>query len=229
MEGKIFNLEDEKNLNVFSKIIYVVSKILYICSLIGMVCGLIGFVALAIVMPNVKFNTDNSTVKIFSHEVEYKLTDEKLIIDEDNDVVVKFEHNEKAYIEKYISLKKVYQVLIPLYSMFIVILSCFVAAKLFKYLERFFRNVYNSDTPFIEENIEVLQRIVVYFALILVIPDFALKYTGIMFDTSFDSISIFDFLLVIFICCAFMLIYKNGCELQVKVKEKKEAKKASKE
>ena len=225
MKKREFSEKDEKGLKVLSKIIYIVAKIMKVCSLIVFVCAILGFVACLIVLPKISINKDDNTIKVFNYERKYTLTDEKLIIDEDNNVVIKFENNEKKYVDDFINMSMVKRVVIPSFGLFIVVVSMFFAYKLFGYMGIFFLNIYNSKVPFISDNIKVLENVIVNLVSYLLIPDAMSSIFELLTDYSYTSVDFLDDIFLVLIVVVGWILYKNGCDLQNASSDKKVVKK----
>lgn len=220
--------KDQKRLKGISKAIYIIAKICQVFAIIGIVGLLIAMIAVPIVTANVKITKidDEKVIKIFDHDIYYRRTDDKFELYEIGDPSYdKIEVTNKRDVEK---INKVFDYLekndlvLPTiiveveFALFVVIL--FLQVKVFKKLHKLFKNVYEKDTPFLEDNIELLKQtgklLIISFIVSLVVS----LISSIVFDASL-SISTIGIMGILILYCG-LYIFKYGYNLQKDTKGK---------
>lgn len=188
-----FEKEKQKKMKGFSKAIYIIARIFKIVSIIGIIGVIITYVGSMVVLSNVNIDVDNKRVDLFDHTYEYKIEDNKFIIEQE-----KFDLNinsiEQQELIKFMSDSKFTKISF-VSILFISLGTCLVLLfKLFKKLEKLFINIHDNDTPFVKENISYIKRIALYLLLITLIPDLVGSIVEIVYSKDLSvSISLIEY------------------------------------
>ncbi len=221
MKNEIFSENDHNRLGVLSKIIKIVAKIMAIFSGIGIVVGCVSFVIVLIIMPNVNINTDNGTVKVFDTETTYKFDDGGIIVD--GHEVGRYTNDNIGKIERVLSLNKTMLVIVPAYYLLTVTILCVVFNRLFNNLYVVFDRINKAKSPFIVENVQVMEIMAIELIVVIIIPNFIAGINEIMFKSGSYNVGVLQLLIIALVFYAMIYIYKYGCSLESK-KGKKEVK-----
>ena len=209
-----FKENEQKKMKGLSKAIYVVARIFKVVSCVAIVSSILMLLTSCIVLPNTKFNIENSTVKVFNNEYKYELTDTEFKVDNQK-IAVDLKENERVIANKYINESKVYQVSFAIIlSISLLIYGLFLYRTLL-YVEKLFINIHNNDTPFSLENVQNIKNIAFNLIVFLVSPDLLGVITGFIFNINLNiEIDVMNYLFVVIII-ALAYIFKYGYEIQL--------------
>lgn len=212
MKKELLEENDSKNMKGISKAVYIISCIFKVLSIVGIVVGATALISSAVLLSNI--NVNNNTIKVFNKELKYEIggtikIDGEVVAD-DLDVnsinqVTDFLNKTNTYKVGYTSL---------LFISLIITMVC--SYKLFGYLEKLFRNIYNQDTPFTLDNVNYSYKIGLYFALVILVPDLLNLLIELIFNLDINiSTSLFSYLYILIIWVIYY-IFKYGYNLQNK-------------
>nr|MCR5787611.1 helix-turn-helix domain-containing protein [Bacilli bacterium] len=83
-----FKENEQKKMKGFTKVLYIVSKIAKAFSIIAVCISVLLVIGDAIVIPNTNINTSNKTIKVFNDSVKYEFTNSKLLIDDEEIILL---------------------------------------------------------------------------------------------------------------------------------------------
>ena len=165
-----FEKEKQKKMKGFSKAIYVIARVVKVVCIVGIVGVIIGYIGSLVFLSNSKFDTTNNTIEVFDNKIEYKLNDDRFII-EDHNLKFNLKPIERNEIIKFMNDSKSTQISFVT-ILFISLGVCLVFMfKLFQKLEKLFINIHDNDTPFVKENINYIKKIALYLLLLTLTPD----------------------------------------------------------
>ncbi|MBQ6285419.1 MAG: hypothetical protein IJK67_03830 [Bacilli bacterium] len=194
---------NQKNLKGISKAIAIISKILEVCMIIGASACLVATIAIPFILKNIKVGeTDISYGKIKIAEI----SKDTLL---DNGI----DESKFTYIKDFITGNRVFE--LCAYT-FICVVALVGLAFFFHYLYKLFKNISKEDTPFTEENVNLITKLLIaligYIALPTILAWIAEIIGNIDINYSWGLKDIM-LLLVIF---ASRHIFAYGCSLEKK-------------
>ena len=230
--SKDYSIEkkDQKRLKGISKFFYIIAKALKVFAIIGIVGVAIAMLVIPVLTANVKTEKkeDASVLKIFDNDIYYRRGEKSFEIfklDDDGNESEKTEITTQGdidnlnelfdYLEKNDLAKvTVYAEIILALVVAALVIEIMVLNKVYK----FFKNIYNEKTPFIKENIELLQKVAKLSIIELCIGIVMSMVSAIMINSSF-SMSLTNIMEILLI---FVLIYifKYGYNMQNDTKGK---------
>ena len=219
--------EDQKRLKGISKFIYIVTKIVKVFAIIGIVGLIIAMIAVPIVTSNIKTEKqeDKNVLKVFDTNVYYtrsesrielyekdKIEDKTIIKSQDevktlNKVFDYLEENDMTKVTIFIEIEFVLFIAI-------LIVEILILNKVYK----FFKNIHDKSSPFIEENIDLLKNIGKLLIINIVITFVISMISSIILDSTINinSGTIYEILGVFVL----MYIFKYGYKMQKETKGK---------
>lgn len=222
MEELKLNEKEQKGLKGLSKAVSVFAKIFKVLGIIASVGGVIMLISLMVLITNTKFDTTNRSVKLMDKTYTYKITDNVLTIDEvdPEDFSLELTPSQLSQIEEFVNVSNVTKIGFVILLSATVISSGIFLFLTFKYVDRLFVNIHDNDTPFIMENVLHIRKIVFYLMLLLVVPYLIGLLIELIFNLDFnvDFNLMYVVYIMILVCAAH--IFKYGCLLQSKSKEK---------
>ena len=226
---KDYSLEekDQRRLKGLTKFLYIVAKIVKVFAIIGIVGVCIAMIAVPIITSNTKTEKqgEQSIVKVFDKEIYYNRSDSKIEMYEkdkiDDIVEVKKQDEVEALNKVFDYLEKNDFTKINVFAEIefaLLIVTLVIEIMIINKVYKFFKNIHDEKTPFIKENIELLENIA-KFSIIGICVAFVMSLVSsimINLPTTFMTINIIDLLLVF----VFIYIFKYGYKLQNETKGK---------
>ncbi len=212
MEKELLNEKDTSNMKGISKAVYIISCIFKVLSIVGIVVGAIALISSVVLLSNI--NVNNNTIKVFNKELKYEIGDTIKI---DGEVVADdLDANSINQVTDFLNKTNTYKVGFTSLLFISLIITMVCSYKLFSYLEKLFRNIYNQDTPFTLDNVSYSYKIGLYFALVILVPDLLNLLIELIFNLDINiSTSLFSYLYILIIWVIYY-IFKYGYNLQNK-------------
>lgn len=211
----LLDAKEQKKLKGVSKAIYIIAKICRIFVWIAAVCVAMCAVILPIVGSKIQIAGNNSIV-IFKEKVEFSSSGNKLIMSQNGEEISSIEIKEGFTPEDFIEqinrlpIKK----LVTLGTVLIIFATAtiVIGALIFARIEKIFKNISESETPFIEENITHLQIIIKLTIASLIVSIITSIFASIAMnsDVNIEFVNVYEILVLI----AIMYIYKYGYNLE---------------
>lgn len=208
-----FKENEQKKMKGFTKVLSIFSGIAKYLSILSIAFSLLLVIGGAIAIPNLKINDSNSTIEIFNNKVDYKLTDEKLVID--GDVISNHSKEQSKQIKRFINMNSTKKFLLIEMVLISIVGVCIISYKLFAYLTKLFKNIHNSNTPFSMDNVTYIRKLALYSFLFVFIPDIVGSIAECIFTLDFAiEINLFAYLFSL-ILLVLAYIFKYGYEIQL--------------
>lgn len=226
-EKKDYTIEEkeQKRLKGISKFIYVIAKILKVFAVIGIVGVVLAMLVIPVVTLNVKSNKDESGsyVDIFDKKVYYERDEHEVSLfdkEQENDKLVIKTKGEVELFNKVIDyLEENDLVKITIFieiELALLVAILVVEIMVLKRVHEFFKNIHEKNTPFMEENVDLLFNIgkllIISFAITFVMS--FISSLVVHNDLSIRSVSIAEILIVY----VGAYIFKYGVKLQEETK-----------
>ncbi len=209
--------EKQSKLKTLSKILYIFAKIAKVCILVGVVFVFLAAIILPVVKSNIRIE-DNSIIA-FGERLEYQINDDNTIDLMVKNTTVATLTDEEALGFNVVTKELTNEGLAKIISVAELALIIALAVMIVTYYvldnsDKLFRNIYDKDTPFNEENVLYLRKIGYFLIAIIgiefvfsVIGGAAIKYN---IDIKFD-LSQVAYVLMVF---AISYIFEYGIVLQ---------------
>ena len=208
-----FKENEQKKMKGFTKVLYVVSNIAKVCSIIAIVFSLLLVIGGFIVVPNTTIDKKNNTIEVFDKKVDYNLTDNKLIVD--NEVVSVHDKYITDQMNEVIHMTNKKRLALVECAFLTITAVCFISYKLFSYLSKLFKNIHNSNTPFSLENVNYIKKLALYSLLFVLVPDITGGISEFVFNLDLGvEINLFAYLFSL-ILLVLAYIFKYGYEIQL--------------
>ena len=203
----------------FSKILYILARI----AKVFMVLGVIGMALLMAITPVVvkNFKVEGNTINAFGQKVTYKEKDDKFNLYFGDVEIGSLTSEEKVSFD-YVLKELENTNIAKAFGFLEFALVCETAVLVilyfvFKYLDKLFVNICNSDTPFTNDNLEYLQKITKLIFITVII-----SFAGDLLSTMFFSSSMVSFnlstLVLVLVLYVITYIFEYACMLQNKSK-----------
>lgn len=225
IQEKVVKLQKDQQhqMKLLSKTIYILAKIGKIASLIGIISIIFTMLFTIIVGSNIKIEANNS-IKIWDEEIKYEEKNGKLTLkynNQTNTITNKQDAETLITIFDYLNNHS-----IPTLIVFIEIAFCCLLLTIIlvyytlNHLEKLFQNIHQGDTPFTLENSEHLRKMAYFMIAIIIIPNItgliAEKILGENLGIGFE---LFDLIYILFLF-SMTYIFKYGYEIQLDSKGK---------
>jgi len=208
-----FKENEQKKMKGFTRVLYIVSKIAKAFSIIAVCISVLLVIGDAIVVPNTNINTSNKTIKVFNDSVKYELTNSKLLIDDEEIILLdKYESNE---VNKVLNMSKTKKLILSEMLMITLTSVCYISYLIFSYLTKLFKNIHDNDTPFSMENVNSIRKLALCSLLFVLVPDVIGTIAEIVFNLNlYVEINIFAYLFSLMLL-VLAYIFKYGYEIQL--------------
>jgi len=208
-----FKENEQKKMKGFTKVLYIVSKIAKAFSIIAVCISVLLVIGDAIVVPNTNINTSNKTIKVFNDSVKYELTNSKLLIDDEEIILLdKYESNE---VNKVLNMSKTKKLILSEMLMITLTSVCYISYLIFSYLTKLFKNIHDNNTPFSMENVNSIRKLALCSLLFVLVPDVIGTIAEIVFNLNlYVEINIFAYLFSLMLL-VLAYIFKYGYEIQL--------------
>lgn len=219
--------KDQRRLKGISKFIYVIAKILKVFTIIGIVGMFIAMIAVPIITGNLKVTKgeEESVISLFDNNIYYRRSDKKFELYDKNDSDNNVEVTNKKDVAR---INEVFDYLeendLTLATIFIevefalLVVILFIQIKIFNKTHDLFKNIYDKDSPFVEENINILKemgKLLIIALIVSIVMDIVSSFV-ISSTTRLGGISIVEILIVY----VGLYIFKYGYNLQKDTKGK---------
>ena len=209
-----FKENQQKNMKIVSKAIYIIAKIGRIIIGIPTVCLLLACIVFPIISNT--FSIDASKVKILNYEQEYSIENNILKI-EDEIFPISSTTDIKEFIQNH---DNIFFIISIEYFLLCFTIILFMSVMVLHYLYKFYKNVYEKDTPFIIENERILKKIFIFaLAEILLTKITAILYSIVVKLDLAIEFSISDFIFIL-ILISIVYMFKYGRIMQADSKAK---------
>ncbi len=148
---------NQRNLKGISKVISIISKILEVCMIVGASACLVATIAIPFIFKNIKIGETNISIGKFKI---VQLSQEELL---KNGVDTKtFD-----FIKEFITDNRVFE--LCAYT-FICVVALVGMAFFFYYLYKLFKNINKEDTPFTENNVDIITKLLIALIGYMAVP-----------------------------------------------------------
>jgi hypothetical protein len=217
--------EEQRKLKGISKFLYVFTKVIRIFVIIAVVVIAIAMAAVPIVTSNVEtIKKDEQTIlKVFDNELYYKRTETTFEFYEKDDVDNITKITKKSDVD---TLNKMFDyfeendmtkaTIIAEVEFGLLIVALVIETIILKKVYKFFKNIHDEKTPFIEENITLLKAMGKLSIIALIVSVVINVILSIVFDSTFSL----NFVNVVEILGIYFLLYvfKYGYKMQKETK-----------
>ena len=213
--------QDKTRLSGFSRCVAIILLFVKIILIIVIPFLIIAMIALPIVIKDVKIapneiNYKNtSLIKISEDRTSFDVIYENDVIhtEENAQAIIalfdRFNENDKENMVKYVDCQ-----------LGIVLVSVIVSITILSKTRKLFKNIHNEDTPFIEDNVELLRKIVLLMIINIVLPLIMSIILSLVLKINVGITINFGNILELLIIICLIYIFKYGTILQSKSKEK---------
>ena len=209
-----FKKNQQKNMKIISKIIYVIALIGRIVVGIPTVCLLLVCIVFPIISNT--FSIDENKIKILNYDLAYSIENNVLKIEEEE-----YNINSTTDIKEFIkNHDNTFFIISIEYLLFCLTIFLVLTTLILHYLYKFYKNVYEKDTPFTIENERILKKIFIFTLIEIALT----KLTAVLYSiiAKIDLQVEFSIIDLIFILILFSAVYmfKYGRILQADSKSK---------
>ena len=209
-----FKQNQQKNMKIISKTIYIISKILRIVVGIPTVCLILGCIVFPIIAYT--FSIEEDKIKILNSEIPYSIENNILTIDgtEHN---INTSTNIKEFLHNHDNM---FFIISIEYIILCVALLSALSVQVLHYLYKLYKNIYEEDTPFTIDNEIIIKKV----AILLIIQLVMTKITALIYSivAKVDLVIEFNIRDIILLLVAISIVYmfKYGRMIQADSKAK---------
>ena len=212
------NAKSQKNLKIFSRILSIAAKVLKIFVCIGAIAVIICMLFVPSIIN--KIDVKEKTILYENNEVVNVDNDESISIGEEEIKV----DDIKVYLEKVITIfeeNSHNRIILFIEVIFIISLASLVIVFLQLHnFEKFFKNIYENETPFTVENANLIKKIAYFLAYGMFISLGGNILLGLILKTDFSfSLNLMTIMEILFLLILSYL-FEYGSLLQNKSKQK---------
>ena len=209
-----FKENQQKNMKMISKAIYVIAKILRIVIGIPTVCLILACIVFPIIAHT--FWVEDHKIKILNQEIPYSIENNILTID-DSSHYINTSTNIKQFVENH---DNIFFIISIEYVLLCVTLLSAISVQVLHYLYKLYKNIFEEDTPFTIDNERVIKKI----AILLLIQLAMTKITALIYSiiAKVDLVIEFNIRDIILLLVAISIVYmfKYGRMIQADSKAK---------
>ena len=226
---KDYSIEEksQSRLKLLSKIIAVFAKIVEVILSIGIVFIALAIIFIPILGSCIKVNNaeEVKSVEIFGKQINYERTSDKITVyekDKENDKTIIKDSDDVEALNKvidYIENNDLTKIsLIAAFDLLLIVASLVFMVLIARNINKLFNNINQEDTPFIEENHQLLVNVGKYLIIVLGISILVELFNYLIFNNSlfisFSSTSIVEILVVY----CLIYIFEYALKLQKETK-----------
>ena len=213
-----FKKEEQRQMKVLSKIVYILARIGKIASVIGVVGIVISMIAVGYVGNHLKVK-DNNIIEIFDETIEYQHAEEELIIKYNNMEKVITDSNEKIVINTMIDKLENHSILMVIgfveTAFTFLIITLVLLYLSMKHLENLFMNIHDGATPFTMDNVNHIKKLAIFMIAVIIIPNISGVLMGYIINEDLGvGFEMLDFVYILFLF-SMAYIFQYGYEIQL--------------
>ena len=209
-----FKENQQKNMKLISKTIYIIAKICRIVVGIPTVCLILACIVFPIIAHT--FSVEDNKIKILNQEILYSIENNVLTIDGSTHYI-NTSTNIKEFVENH---DNIFFIISIEYVLLCVTLLSAISVQTLHYLYKLYKNVYERDTPFTIDNERIIKKI----GILLLIQLAMTKITALIYSiiAKVDLVIEFNIRDIILLLVAISIVYmfKYGRMIQADSKAK---------
>lgn len=209
-----FKENQQKNMKLISKTIYIIAKICRIVVGIPTVCLILACIVFPIIAHT--FSVEDNKIKILNQEILYSIENNVLTVDGSTHYI-NTSTNIKEFVENH---DNIFFIISIEYVLLCVTLLSAISVQTLHYLYKLYKNVYERDTPFTIDNEIIIKKI----GILLLIQLAMTKITALIYSiiAKVDLVIEFNIRDIILLLVAISIVYmfKYGRMIQADSKAK---------
>ena len=209
-----FKENQQKNMKLISKTIYIIAKICRIVVGIPTVCLILACIVFPIIAHT--FSVEDNKIKILNQEILYSIENNVLTVDGSTHYI-NTSTNIKEFVENH---DNIFFIISIEYVLLCVTLLSAISVQTLHYLYKLYKNVYERDTPFTIDNERIIKKI----GILLLIQLAMTKITALIYSiiAKVDLVIEFNIRDIILLLVAISVVYmfKYGRMIQADSKAK---------
>jgi len=209
-----FKENQQKNMKLISKTIYIIAKICRIVVGIPTVCLILACIVFPIIAHT--FSVEDNKIKILNQEILYSIENNVLTVDGSKHYI-NTSTNIKEFVENH---DNIFFIISIEYVLLCVTLLSAISVQTLHYLYKLYKNVYERDTPFTIDNERIIKKI----GILLLIQLAMTKITALIYSiiAKVDLVIEFNIRDIILLLVAISIVYmfKYGRMIQADSKAK---------
>ena len=209
-----FKENQQKNMKLISKTIYIIAKICRIVVGIPTVCLILACIVFPIIAHT--FSVEDNKIKILNQEILYSIENNVLTIDGSTHYI-NTSTNIKEFVENH---DNIFFIISIEYVLLCVTLLSAISVQTLHYLYKLYKNVYEGDTPFTIDNERIIKKI----GILLLIQLAMTKITALIYSIIAKVDLAIDFnirdVIIFFVAISVIYMFKYGRMIQADSKAK---------
>ena len=209
-----FKENQQKNMKLISKTIYIIAKICRIVVGIPTVCLILACIVFPIIAHT--FSVEDNKIKILNQEILYSIENNVLTIDGSTHYI-NTSTNIKEFVENH---DNIFFIISIEYVLLCVTLLSAISVQTLHYLYKLYKNVYERDTPFTIDNERIIKKI----GILLLIQLAMTKITALIYSIIAKVDLAIDFnirdVIIFFVAISVIYMFKYGRMIQADSKAK---------
>ena len=209
-----FKENQQKNMKIISKAIYIIAKICRIIVGIPTVCMILACIVFPFIAKT--FSIEDNKIKILNAEIPYSIENNILVIDGEEHYI-NTTTNVKEFIENH---NNTFFIISIEYILLCVTLLSAMSVQVLHYLYKLYKNIYEGETPFTIDNEIIIKKVVIFLLVQLALTKItALIYSIIAKVNLLIEFNIKDIILLL-VALSVVYIFKYGRMIQADSKAK---------
>lgn len=209
-----FKENQQKNMKLISKTIYIIAKICRIVVGIPTVCLILACIVFPIIAHT--FSVEDNKIKILNQEILYSIENNVLTIDGSTHYI-NTSTNIKEFVENH---DNIFFIISIEYVLLCVTLLSAISVQTLHYLYKLYKNVYERDTPFTIDNERIIKKI----GILLLIQLAMTKITALIYSIIAKVDLAIDFnirdVIIFLVAISVIYMFKYGRMIQADSKAK---------
>ena len=209
-----FKENQQKNMKLISKTIYIIAKICRIVVGIPTVCLILACIVFPIIAHT--FSVEDNKIKILNQEILYSIENNVLTVDGSTHYI-NTSTNIKEFVENH---DNIFFIISIEYVLLCVTLLSAISVQTLHYLYKLYKNVYEGDTPFTIDNERIIKKI----GILLLIQLAMTKITALIYSVIAKVGLEIDFnirdIIILLVAISVVYMFKYGRMIQADSKAK---------
>ena len=209
-----FKENQQKNMKLISKTIYIIAKICRIVVGIPTVCLILACIVFPIIAHT--FSVEDNKIKILNQEILYSIENNVLTVDGSTHYI-NTSTNIKEFVENH---DNIFFIISIEYVLLCVTLLSAISVQTLHYLYKLYKNVYERDTPFTIDNERIIKKI----GILLLIQLAMTKITALIYSIIAKVDLAIDFnirdVIIFLVAISVIYMFKYGRMIQADSKAK---------
>lgn len=213
-----FKKDEQRKMKCITKLIYVISNIFKYISIVAVIIAGLVMIANTYILFNTNIDTKNNTATVCGRNVSYEVADRSLKVKLENKKEYRIDFDKEVKSEtvtKVLEMPKGLRITLTTFIELSFMFAMYAINRLFSSIQKLFKNIHDSETPFNMENVEYIRNIALFTLLYILSQDVLGGIASGIYSLDFNiEIELTNYVLVLIIF-AISYVFKYGYQIQL--------------